>query len=263
LTILLPQKPAEPPAAPAREVRQPYLLTTSVYGSDAAVEWPSHVHTEHELIWTDRGIVTMFVEGKQWTLTPGVGLWLPAGTRHEGATGERSAVRATYFDPDSWPRQWDNPVTVNVNPAVRELLLHLKYAAMTMEQRIRAQRVCIDMLHVSDSLALNVPVPQDPRLARLVEAVLADPADNRSLEQWASMLNITSRTLTRAFRTELAMSFARWRRLVRMSAAAGELAGGASVKAVARRVGYGSTSAFVAAFHRTVGRTPGDLVDEF
>jgi AraC-like DNA-binding protein len=74
---------------------------------------------------------------------------------------------------------------------------------------------------------------------------------------------MTSRTLTRAFRTELAMSFARWRRLVRMSAAAGELAGGASVKDVARRVGYGSTSAFVAAFHRTVGRTPGELVEDF
>lgn len=262
--LLSPPRAAHVPATSAdgREVPQPFLLTTSVYRPDVPLIWPPHHHVEHELLWTDRGVVTMYAGERQWTVTPGVGLWLPAGVEHEGSTRHDTEVRATYFDPDSWTKHWDRPVAVSLNPAVRELLIHLKHAHMTVEQRVRAQQVCIDMLQITESVQLEVPLPQDPRLARLVDTVLRDPADNRSLEQWAAVLNMTSRTLTRAFAAEIAMSFARWRRLVRMRAAAGELADGTSVKVVARRVGYGSTSAFVAAFHKTVGCTPGDLVGQ-
>nr|WP_237532821.1 helix-turn-helix transcriptional regulator [Streptomyces sp. SID8352] len=261
MTLLsLPPAPERNDSATDRRVPRPFLLTTSVYEPERAVSWPPHRHAEHELLWSDRGVVTMYADGRQWTVTPGFGLWVPAGVEHEGSTRDHTEVRATYFAPDSWRRAWDRPVVVSVIPAVRQLLMHLKYARMTAEQRIRAQQVCVDMLEVTESARLDVPLPRDSRLAPLVERVLRDPADDRSLEQWAVVLNITSRTLTRAFAAEVAMGFAHWRRLVRMRAALGQLADGSSVKVVARRVGYSSTSAFVAAFRKTVGCTPGDLV---
>ncbi|WP_433677169.1 helix-turn-helix domain-containing protein [Microbacterium gorillae] len=266
MTLLAPAPPAsitrEVVEHVATEVRRPYLLTTSTRPSNEAEFWPLHTHTEHELVWSDRGIVTMSAGGRRWTVTPGVGLWIPAGTAHEGFVGDNAAVRTTYFALDSWTRSWPRPVAVSLNPAVRQLLIHLRTARMTIEQRLRAQQVCMDLLQTADTVQLDVPVPRDARLAPLVDAVLTDPADDRSLEQWASLLNMTSRTLTRTFTAEVAMSFARWRRLVRMRAAVAQLADGTSVKSVARRVGYGSTSAFVAAFHRTVGYTPGDVIDQ-
>lgn len=246
-----------PAASSHREVRHPYLLTTSVHHPGRELSWPPHQHPEHELLWTDRGVVTMEAGGRRWTLTPGVGLWVPAGTTHTGSAHERSAVRTTYVSPESWPTGWDRPVTVRLDPAVRQLLLHLKSTPMSRENRLRAQRVCLDLLQLADPLRLDVPVPEDPRLAVLVQTVLRDPGDDRSLEQWAAVLNLTSRTLTRAFTAEIGMSFARWRRLVRMRTAAGQIADGTSVKVVARRVGYSSTSAFVAAYHKTLGHTPG------
>lgn len=246
-----------------RYVNPPFLLTTGVYEPDAAIEWPKHCHAEHELLWSDRGVVTMHAGGKQWTVTPGVGLWIPAGFEHEGKTRDNTDVRATYFDPSGWPGAWSEPVAVRVVPAVRELLIHIKRARMTVDQRIRAQQVCIDMLEVTETVQLDLPIPQDWRLSRLVEQVLSDPADDRSLEQWAALLNITSRTLTRIFTADIAMSFVQWRRLVRMRAALGELAEGASVKTVARRVGYSTTSSFVTAFRKTVGCTPGELAETF
>lgn len=260
MTLLAPPAPplsrrAECEATDTRHVPHPFLLTTSAWHGGTA--WPLHRHAEHELLWTDRGVATMVVGGRQWTVSPGVGLWIPAGVEHEGSARENTAVRATYFAVPTWTRGWEQVSAVSVNPAVRQLLTHLARARMTIEQRLRAQQVCIDLLQITDSVQLDVPLPRDPRLSVLVEAVLRDPADDRSLEQWAALLNMTSRTLTRAFVAEVAMSFARWRRLARMRAAAGHLADGASVKAVARRVGYGSTSAFVAAFHRTLGCTPG------
>lgn len=246
-------------AAQERNVIHPYLLTTSVHEPRHAVTWPAHTHPEHELLWTDRGVVTMLVDGRQWTVTPGIGLWIPAGVEHEGATRDTTEARATYFAPAGWDRPWDEPVAVRVVPAVRELLIHIKRAPMSMEQRLRAQQVCVDMLERTESVQLDVPIPTDRRLALLVEMLLHDPADDRSLEQWASLLNVTARTLTRIFTAEVAVSFAQWRRLVRMRAAVGELADGASVKSVAHRVGYSTTSAFVTAFRKTVGCTPGEL----
>ncbi len=245
-----------------RAVPSPFLLTTSTHESERDQVWPAHQHPEHELLWSERGVVTMRIDGRRWTIAPGTGLWIPAGAEHSGSAPEGAVVRTTFFDPEGLAKAWHQPTGLSLHPAVRELLVHLGKTSMSADQRIRAQQVCIDMLLLTSPVQLDVPVPQDPRLSALVEAVLEDPADDRSLEQWAAMLNLSSRTLTRLFAAELTMSFARWRRMVRMRAAIAQLADGNSVKVVARRVGYSSTSAFVAAFHKTAGCTPGDLAEQ-
>lgn len=243
----------------AREVPRHFLLATTVLQPDHGLAWPPHRHVEHELLWTDSGVAHMVVDGRQWTVTPGVGVWIPAGVEHEGSTRDRTAVRATYFALDSWTKTWPMTTAVRIHPAVRQLLMHLKHAAMSDVQRLRAQQVCMDMLEATESVQLDVPLPQDARLAPLAARVIADPADDRSLEQWASDINLTARTVSRIFAAEVAMSFAAWRRLVRMQAALGALAGGVPVKTVAGQVGYRTTSAFVAAFRKVVGSTPGDI----
>ncbi|MGW8551608.1 helix-turn-helix domain-containing protein [Streptomyces tubercidicus] len=53
------------------------------------------------------------------------------------------------------------------------------------------------------------------------------------------------------------MPFGRWRTLVRLQAALPALAAGEPLHRVARGVGYETVSAFVAAFRRETGTTPG------
>lgn len=243
-----------------REVPPPFLLTTGAFELAEPERWPAHTHDEHELVWSERGVVTMLVEDRLWTVPPGMGLWIPRGVVHEGSAAAGVSFRATYFTPELWTRGWTSPVAVTVNPAVQQLLLHLARTGMSEDERLRAQRVCIDMLSPAESFGIDVPLPRDPRIRRLVDTVVADPSDDRSLEQWARNLHVSSRTITRAFSAEVAMSFAQWRRLVRMRSALGLLADGVSVSVVGRRVGYGTTSAFVAAFRKVVGCTPGDLL---
>lgn len=243
----------------ARAVPASFLLTTGVFEPDEVTRWLPHTHDEHELVWSERGVVTMFVDDRLWTVPPGMGLWIPRGVVHEGTVESKVAFRATFFAPESWTRAWTRPVAVKVNPAVQQLLVHLARTGMPARERLRAQQVCIDMLELAESFDIDVPIPRDPRLRTLVDSVVKDPSDDRSLEQWAGRLNLSSRTITRAFSAELAMTFAQWRRLVRMRSALGLLAGGMSVSTVGRRVGYGTTSAFVAAFRTVVGCTPGDV----
>jgi AraC-like DNA-binding protein len=55
------------------------------------------------------------------------------------------------------------------------------------------------------------------------------------------------------------MTFSRWRASARMRAALPLLAAGRPVSQVASEVGYDTASAFVAAFRRVTGTTPGAL----
>jgi AraC-like DNA-binding protein len=58
------------------------------------------------------------------------------------------------------------------------------------------------------------------------------------------------------------MTFGTWRTQVRLLASLPLLAAGMPVATVARRVGYATPSAFVAAFRRVTGTTPGTYFTE-
>lgn len=249
-------------APESRAVPSSFLLTTSLFDESEDSHWPPHSHDEHELIWSERGAVTATADGGSWAVLPGTGLWIPSGLVHETRITRGVVFRATLFAPETWTPVWRGATAVKVNSAVQRLLVHLARTGMPSEERLRAQQVCIDMLEPLDSRDSAVPIPQDRRIAALVERVLADPADDRSLEQWSLVLNMSPRTVTRAFSADVAMSFAQWRRLVRMRAARALLVEGRSVGAVGRCVGYSTTSAFVAAFRKVVGCTPGEFLVE-
>ena len=65
------------------------------------------------------------------------------------------------------------------------------------------------------------------------------------------------RTLERVFLRETAMPLGRWRRRARLISALRLLAEGLDVTRVAVDVGYQASSAFIAAFRRELGTTPG------
>lgn len=92
---------------------------------------------------------------------------------------------------------------------------------------------------------------------RIVSALIADPADARTLEQWAAWANLAPRTLSRRFVVETGMSLTNWRQRVRMLRSLELLAAGLPVTTVAFDLGYDNVSAFIALFRRTFGTTPG------
>lgn len=251
-----PERDREPVLLP-RVVPAGFLLTTGVFERTEPMRWLPHRGEEHLLLWSERGAATVLIAGELHTILPGRGVWIPAGVAHEGSVGGGVAFRETIFAPESWTRDWSGVTAVLVPPAAAELLLHLARAGMPPEDRRRAQRVCMDLLHSEPESLRTVPLPRDPRLAELVGSLIDDPADGRSLEQWSQRVNVSSRTITRIFAAEVAMSFVQWRRLVRIRAAHALLAEGESVTTVGRRVGYRTPSAFVAAFRQVEGRTPG------
>ncbi|WP_230941457.1 helix-turn-helix domain-containing protein [Burkholderia cepacia] len=88
-------------------------------------------------------------------------------------------------------------------------------------------------------------------------ALLDDPSVSRTLDEWASQVGASARTLARLFVRETGLTYAQWRTRCRLLVAQAQLAEGASVTAVARAVGYASDSAFIAMYRRVYGKSPG------
>jgi AraC-like DNA-binding protein len=102
----------------------------------------------------------------------------------------------------------------------------------------------------------RVPLPRERRLKLICDALIEQPADRRTLEDWGKAAGASSRTLERLFREETGMSFNAWRQACRISAAIPKLELGNSVQRVAWEVGYDSPSAFAAIFRRVTGMNP-------
>ncbi|MFG1999119.1 helix-turn-helix domain-containing protein [Spirillospora sp. NPDC048911] len=213
-----------------------------------------HRHRWHQLAWAAEGVVTIGTPGRTWVLPPVRALWIPAGVPH--TTAAHDVVWSPYLRPEASPVDWNEPTVVDVPPLLRELIVHLASPKLANDARARAEAVVYDLLEPVEVTTIEVPMPADERARRLAEALLADPADGRTLDAWGREVGASSRTLARLFDAETGMSFGRWRTLARMRAALELLAEGVPVTTVARRVGYVTPSAFVAVFRRAFGVSP-------
>jgi AraC-like DNA-binding protein/quercetin dioxygenase-like cupin family protein len=215
-----------------------------------------HEHPTHQLSWAPRGSLTMRVGAKVWVLPRTRGLWIPAGVPHDVLAGGRTTMMGIYVDPAACPIRWAAPTVVDTSGLLGALLEHLS-TELSAEHRRHVEAVVFDLLRPLPVATLDVPMPTDPRARRIAEGLLADPADQRTLDEWGREVGASGRTLARALQRETGMGFERWRTQLRMSAALARLASGVSVTRAAHDVGYASTSAFVAAFRRATGTTPG------
>jgi AraC-like DNA-binding protein len=143
-----------------------------------------------------------------------------------------------------------------VTGLLAELIGYLGGESLSVAERERAEALLADLLRPVPMTTIEIRMPEDERAADVAARLLAEPADERTLAQWGSAVGASARTLARAFVAGTGLPFGQWRRRVRLQAALPMLAAGQAVGTVARRVGYQTPSAFVAAFRTETGQTP-------
>jgi transcriptional regulator GlxA family with amidase domain len=145
---------------------------------------------------------------------------------------------------------------------IKALLEHLRAHRVDQPRTSSDRRllqVLIDQLAVAPSQGSYLPMSDDPLLLPVLMALEKNPADGRSLAQWARQVHTTERTLERRCQQHLGLSFTDWRQRLRVVKALAMLETGRSVEAIALDLGYSSASAFIAMFRRMTGTTP-DMV---
>ncbi|MDT0300509.1 AraC family transcriptional regulator [Streptomonospora sp. DSM 45055] len=240
----------------AGEIDVPFVVQSSVETIPGDTFWEVHSHPTHELLWNERGASSAAIGGRVWTITATAALWVPAGTPHSGRAPAGIRHRAAHFAFDAVPSISDVPVAVELTTLLRLLLDRLEAERLSPGARARTEAVVLDLL-VPARHELTLRIPDSPMLAPIAAAVRDDPSDATTLAVWASRLGVSTRTITRTFRSETGLGFSRWVAAARMQQAAAMLARGDRLDEVAERVGYHSASSFGAAFRRSTGMSPG------
>jgi AraC-like DNA-binding protein len=215
-----------------------------------------HTHTGHQLAWAASGVLSVRTRSATWVLPPTRALWIPAGLPHETLSSGPATMRTLYIRPERSPVSWTEPTPVAASPLLAEMIGYLGGEGLAAGARGRAEAVLADLLQPVAMTTIDLRLPDDERARQVALALLEHPADKRTLAEWGRVAGASARTLARGFQTGTGMPFGRWRTLLRLQAALPAVAAGEPVSVAARRAGYDTASAFVAAFRRETGSTP-------
>jgi AraC-like DNA-binding protein/quercetin dioxygenase-like cupin family protein len=237
--------------------KPPVVAMAAVY--PAGTTSNRHFHRRGQLILQIDGITAMMTDDATFILPPGHCLWLPGGTVHQARVWGDCTIQTIYVDPGHVPGWGGDCRLMQASPLLQALMDEAMRMPVDYDRAGRdGQLVALLLAEIGrlPEARLQVPVPQDPRLVRICEAVLSDTTSDLTLDDWADQVGLSRRTLTRAFRRETGHSFASWRQRVRLLQALARLGTGEPVTNVALDVGYDSPSAFTAMFKRELGAAP-------
>ncbi|EGJ12503.1 AraC family transcriptional regulator [Rubrivivax benzoatilyticus] len=252
---------------PPRHLLQPYAGTidTPVWFRAARVPadagYPAHRHDGGELVYAFSGVLEIEIAGALYLAPPQYALWLPPGVEHRALNRREAHHASVYVAAALCATMPGEAAAITVDPLLRALLAHLDRhppAEPPTEAEARLLQVLVDRLVAAPRSGSYLPVSRDPLLAPVLQALQADPADERSVAELAAAVGTTERTLARRCQRELGMPLAAWRQRLRVLRALALLDDGRKVEAIALDLGYASASAFIAMFRRLMGTTPDD-----
>jgi len=220
----------------------------------------AHSHPRAQLIYAVSGVMHVETVTASYIIPPSTALLMPTDTEHAIYMDGPVAMRTLFLRRSAASGICDNCKVISVTPLLRELILAACSEPLDWDINGRGQHVislALDEIERSSVLPLDLPLPSDARLRRVIDALRAEPHNTNSLEDWAQIANASQRTLARLFRKETGLSFRQWRQQARLTAAMRALCVGERPAKAAAIAGFDSQPAFGAAFRKFFGLTPG------
>jgi AraC-like DNA-binding protein/mannose-6-phosphate isomerase-like protein (cupin superfamily) len=218
-----------------------------------------HAHGKGQCLLWMRGVLTCEVDGGFWLVPPGSAIWVPGGVRHRMQTAGMVECYVVYVAPAAGHALPDSCCTLSTTPLLRELIIRSAHLPMRYEEGGMASRIMtllLDELALAQPGQVHLPLQGDPRLRKLVDSIMANPAAPGTIESWSKRLDLSPRTLSRLVSRETGMSFGRWQRQLHIMLAIQWLARGATVQDIADGLGYENPSNFIVMFRKALGETP-------
>lgn len=241
------------------EVPRDVIATERLYPSGFV--HPDHTHARGQFAYAAEGVMTVVTAVGNWIVPPQCAVWLPADVPHEmqmsGHVRMLSAfVHVRVKQASRLPSRCH---VLSTSPLLRNLMSEAVQQPVLYKPGTRAARIMallVDEIAAMQPLALNAPLPNEPRLAALCRAMLAAPSVALSVDDAASRVGLSRRSFTRLFRDQLGVSFVAWREQACLLSAIARFAQGDSITRVAYDLGYSSSTAFSTMFKRVIGVAP-------
>jgi AraC-like DNA-binding protein len=247
------------------EIRQPldeagFLIRSLATNYRGGSRIEEHVHDWAQLVYAARGVMTVEVADGCWVVPAHRAVWVPAQTPHSIEMTGSVEMRTLYFSPVLARALPNTCETLEISPLLRELILatvRLQMLHHDVPEQSRLIGVIVDQLASIEAVELRLPMPKHPRLRELAERLRKNPLKTPSLRALAAEVHLSTRTVERTFIAQTGLTFVQWRQRLRFLHALQLLAAEKAVTEVALAVGYRSPSAFIVAFRRALGVTPG------
>lgn len=242
------------PTYAAGAIEVPFVIGFFQEQVEVDTQWPSHSHPTHELLWNRKGVSSVSIGPRTWSVSPALGMWVPAGMAHSGRASAGSVCNMSHFGIASVEPISRQPVPVAITPLLRLLLERLADPGLGPASRTVTEAAALDNLQPAPR-RVEVHIPQSPLLQPIVAAMIPHPAPALGLETWAQRLGVSGRTVSRAFQRETGVGYTKWVASLQAQQAMELVASGAELPDIAEILGFKSQSALGAAFRRSTGFT--------
>ncbi|MHC6227650.1 AraC family transcriptional regulator [Pseudomonas sp. X10] len=219
----------------------------------------AHRHPWGQLNYASRGVMHLDIDGQRFISPPHYAVWVPPGTEHSCYNPQAIVYRSVYLDRSLCHDLPQEACSLVISDILKAILgdfarRDLRVAQSECDQRL--VQVLIDQLHQAPTQTCYLPYARSVGLRQVLEALHAEPGDNRPLADWAGRIHVSERTLARQFLRELGISFGEWRLRLRFLRAIEALEADTPIQSIAYDLGYSSPSAFIAMFQRQAHCTP-------
>lgn len=200
-----------------------------------------------------------------WLVPPLRAVWIPCNEVHSITISGAVLMRTLYFVPGLASCISPKCFVLNVSPLLRELILYACTKLGWKRTRIEERRiidVILDQIRMASAIPLQLPQPKDARALRVVDFLIKDPSDQRTLEELCKDAGGSKRTIERGFLADTGMTFGKWRQQLRLFHGMRLLASGEKVTVAALESGYNSASAFISVFKKVLGSPPSQYLSQ-
>lgn len=239
----------------------PFLAAAELTQGEARAT-SSHNHARGQLMGALSGLVSVGLDKQRWVVPAIHAIWIPPHCVHSVRSYGPFSGWGVFIAEDRCALLPREPRAIRTTPLLREAVRRAAtWPGVELDQaQTRIAELIIDELASSKEELPGLPRPEDPRLARITDALASDLSDSRSLTQWAGWAGLAPRTLSRRFVVETGLTFAQWRQQPRLLRALELVADGIPVTTIALELGYDNVSAFIDMFRRALGTTPGRYI---
>lgn len=239
------------------ETPRPVIVLHQSFRSGAKTRWHSHRRTE--LLHASGGLLVLHTETGTWTVPAGHALLVPADVPHELAAYGCCEMRAAFLTDEALghavPR---NCRVIAVSELLDVTLRALASGPLLYDPDGRGGHLAaliVEEIGTAAEIHVALPMPQTPRLRKLARDMVQKPALGLDLDGWAEQVGVSRSTFTRRFRSETGLSFAEWRRRLRILHTLTLQADGMPLREAARSTGYRSANALRDMMRRTLATT--------
>jgi len=216
----------------------------------------------HYLLYAQSGALILEANQQRWTLPPARAALIAANKSVQVTLNQTVQACSALFSPTFVATPPTDLTVFEMSPLARELLFalrpigvsdalneytHLLFKALALEVGRLCQHPSVSMMPVATTAALK------QAMVWMADSI----SEPLQLDDLASLLAISPKTLSRRFQSELGMTWSDTLRRLRMIRAIEELADSEKqITQIALTVGYTSISAFNKTFKEFTGQTP-------